>query len=158
YFRDPKLFWFVANNPTLMRKIPANIAAIADVMIARGVEQADLDYALELVMSNGQRGPRQGELTAVLLRAGATATPHAIVVALAHWCSAPVEMLLDRGLAMTAPIAAGLGRAHELARLLARATPAERQEALGLAVINQHVEAARLCLDAGADVNAFLPV
>src|SRR5262245_7731433 len=28
YFRDPKLFWFVANNPTVMQKVPANIAAI----------------------------------------------------------------------------------------------------------------------------------
>ena len=35
-----------------MQKVPANIAAIAQAMIARGVEQADLDYTLELVISN----------------------------------------------------------------------------------------------------------
>jgi ankyrin repeat protein len=32
------------------------------------------------------------------------------------------------------------------------------QLAFGLAVINRQVHAARLCLEAGADVNAFLPV
>src|SRR5256885_1057585 len=40
YFRDPKLFWFIANNPTLMRKVPANIVDIGRARIARGVEQA----------------------------------------------------------------------------------------------------------------------
>ena len=53
YFRDPKLFWFIANNPKLMRKVPANIADIGRAMIERGVEKADLDYTLELVMSSG---------------------------------------------------------------------------------------------------------
>ena len=63
YFRDPKLFWFIAGNPTLVRKMPANIADIAQVMIARGVEQADLDCTLELVMSSGdlrQQGLQAG--------------------------------------------------------------------------------------------------
>ena len=52
YFRDPKLFWFIANNPTLMATMPANIVEIAEAMIARGAETADLDYALELVMTS----------------------------------------------------------------------------------------------------------
>ena len=65
YFRDPKLFWFIAGNPALVRKMPANIADIAQVMIARGVEQADLDYALELVMSSG--GLRQPGLQVALV-------------------------------------------------------------------------------------------
>jgi len=69
-----------------------------------------------------------------------------------------VHALLDHGLAMTAPIAAALGRNSELAGLLAGASADDRQTALGLAVINRQVEAARLCLDAGADVNRALPV
>ena len=36
--------------------MPANIVEIGRAMIARGVEQADLDYTLELVMSNSQSG------------------------------------------------------------------------------------------------------
>jgi ankyrin repeat protein len=70
----------------------------------------------------------------------------------------PILLLLDRGLAMTAPIAAALGRIQALATLLPDASPEDKQEALGMAVINRHPEAARLCLDAGADPNGFLPV
>ena len=59
---------------------------------------------------------------------------------------------------MTAPIAAAFGRDDELARLLPQASMEDRQMAFGLAVINRRLNAARLCLDAGADVNAYLPV
>ena len=160
YFRDPKLFWFVANNPTLTRKLSATIVAIARTMIARGVPRSDLDYALELVMSNGNVPDRgvQIPLLAALVDAGATASPRSIVVALAHWETRPVEALLERGAALTAPIAAALGRDEALAALLPAASPADLQDSLGLAVINRRLEAARLCLAAGADASAFLPV
>ncbi len=160
YFRDPKLFWFIANNPTLMRRMPANIVAIGAAMIARGVAQVDLDVTLGLVMSNGlsHKQTRQPELVAMLVDAGARATPNDVKVALAHKCLAPIRTLLARGFALTAPVAAALGRDTELGALLADASPQERQDALALAVINGEVEAARLCLDAGADVDAFMPV
>jgi hypothetical protein len=160
YFRDPKLFWFIASNPTLVRKIPANITDIAGVMIARGVEQADLDCTLELVMSGAdlRKQGLQVSLVAVLVDAGATATPQAIRVALAHGEVEPILALLDRGMAMTAPIAAALGRNDALQSLLVDASPDDRQEALGMAVINRRLEAARLCLDAGGDPNRPLPV
>ncbi len=160
YFRDPKLFWFVANNPTLMRSVPANIADLARAMIVRGVEQADLDYALELAMSSGEKGwnGHQNELLSTLVDAGAKATPRAILVVLAHKCFPPVKLLLDRGMAVTLPIAAALGRTSEVRHLLPEASAQERQDALGLAIITGEREAARLCLDAGADANAVLPV
>jgi len=160
YFRDPKLFWFIANNPTVMQKVPANIAAITQAMIDRGVEQADLDNTLELVISNSDEimGGHQAEVLATLLAGGAKASPWALVVALAHWQHAPVQALLDHGVPMTAPVAAALGRNDELAALLPRTSAEDRQTALGLAVINRQLEAARLCLDAGGDVNSLLPV
>jgi len=158
YFRDPKLFWFIANNPTLMRKVPANIVDIGEAMIAHGVEQADLDCTLELVMSSGSLEGRQAGLITLLIEAGANATPQAIRVALAHLVVEPILLLLDRGMAMTAPMAAALGRTQALASLLVDASPEERQEALGMAVINRQVETARMCLDAGGDPNGFLPV
>ena len=160
YFRDPKLFWFIANNPTLMKEVPNNIAAIGRIMIALGVTQADLDTTLELIMTAGHAlgGGHQAELIALLLEAGAKATPKAIVATLAHWGLEPIELLLARGARMTAAMAAAMGRTAELARLLPRASAERRQEALGLAVINRQIEAARLCLDAGSDPNAFLPV
>jgi ankyrin repeat protein len=160
YFRDPKLFWFIANNPNLRRHMPPNIVESTRAMIARGVEKGDLDYALELVMTNGQARPedKQNDLIALLLEAGATPTAQAIVMTLAHMQLDPVRLVLARGVALTAPIAAAMGHMRELPALLTPASPEERQQAFGLAVINRQMEAARLCLDAGADVNAFLPV
>jgi hypothetical protein len=93
-----------------------------------------------------------------LLAAGARATPDAIDVALAHQEREAVAALLRAGYPSTAPIAAGLGRTDELPALLAGATRQEANRALGLAVINDQPYAARLALDAGADVGAFLPV
>src|SRR6202035_604244 len=46
----------------------------------------------------------------------------------------------------------------ELASLIEHASPEDRQLGFGLAVINLRLEAARLCLDAGADPQQFLPV
>lgn len=159
YFRDPRLFWFIANNPTLMKNVPNNIDAIAKSMIARGVAQEDLDYTIMLAMSAGETlGEKLLDLTAVLLDGGAKATSEVVLIALAHWVLEPVHLLLDRGAPMTPAIAASFGKTAELVKLVGSATADDRQDAFGLAVINRQVEAARICLDAGADVNAPLPV
>ena len=42
YFSNPKLFWFVANNPNLAKRLPDNILEVMEVMIARGVATGDL--------------------------------------------------------------------------------------------------------------------
>jgi ankyrin repeat protein len=160
YFRDPKLFWFVANNPILVKPMPRNIVTIAQVMLKRGIEQADLDYTLMLAMS-GNAAREQGlqvPLLVALVDAGGTPTASAIDAALGHREVKPIEALLARGFPLDAAIAAALGRDRELAALLQEADPAQRQRAFGLAVINHQREAARLCLAAGADANAFLPV
>jgi ankyrin repeat protein len=160
YFRDPKLFWFIANNPTLMKRMPDNIVEVAETMIARGVDKADLDYALELVMTSSPAREQglQIPLLERLMKAGATPTSKAIDVTLAHWELAPIRALLRGGHPMTAPIAAALGQADRLQALLRESSPEEIQNAFGMAVINRQTEAARLALDAGADVNGFLPV
>jgi ankyrin repeat protein len=160
YFRDPKLFWFIANNPTLMKRMPDNIVEVAETMIDRGVDKADLDYALELVMTSlpAREQGLQIPLLEQLMKAGATPTAKAIDVTLAHWELAPIQALLQAGHPMTAPIAAALGRTDRLEALLREASAEEIQNVFGMAVINRQVEAARLALDAGADVNGFLPV
>ena len=160
YFRDPRLFWFIANNPTLMQRMPDNIVEIAETMIARGVDKADLDYALELVMTSlpAREQGLQIPLLERLMKAGAAPTARAIDVTLAHWELEPIQALLRAGHPMTAPIAAALGRTDRLETLLREASPEEVQNALGMAVINRQNEAARQALDAGADVNAYLPV
>lgn len=160
YFRDPKLFWFIANNPTLMKRMPDNIVEIAETMIVRGVDKADLDYALELVMTSSPAREQglQIPLLERLMKAGATPTAKAIDVTLAHWELAPIRVLLRGGHPVTAPIAAALGQTDRLEELLREASAADVQNAFGMAVINRQTEAARLALDAGADVNGFLPV
>lgn len=159
YFSDPKLFWFIANNPTLIPAPPPNIVAIARLMIARGVEQADLTYALELVMTDAQTPrPMQIALAALLLEAGAEVSRQAMLMTLGHGQTAVVEWLVAQGRPLDAATAAGLGRDEALAVLLVEATEAERQDALALAVINRQTEAARLALAAGADPNRFMPV
>jgi ankyrin repeat protein len=94
----------------------------------------------------------------VLLDAGATVTPNAITVTLAHRETAPVERLLAAGQPMTLEIAAATGRIDDARRLLPGASPGEVQSSLGMAAINGQVEAARLALEAGADPDGFVPV
>ena len=158
YFSDPRLIWFVANNPSLVQPPPPNIVEAAKLMIARGARQTDLEYTLELAMT-GDGLPRELQLALVgtLVEAGAVATPSAIVMTLGHRQTAPIEWLLDRGLEPTVAIAAGLGRVGALRGLLATATMEETSDALALAVINRQIETARICLEAGADPNRFMP-
>jgi len=160
YFGDPKLFWFIANNPTLVKPMPANMVDVAAAMIARGVDKGDLDYALELVMtsSTAREQGLQIPLVKVLLKAGAAPTEQAIDVTLGHCELAPILALLEAGHPMTAPIAAALGRTDLLPALLMHATSEDIQRALGLAAINSQTEAVRLALDAGADPDHFVPV
>ncbi|HEY0382244.1 MAG TPA: ankyrin repeat domain-containing protein [Candidatus Elarobacter sp.] len=160
YFLDPKLFWFVANNPTLVETMPSNIVDVARVMIERGVAQADLDYALELTMS-GSAARQQGlqlPLMRALLAAGAQPSRHGIAVTAAYHELEPLRGLVAGGHPMSAPIAAALGADDQLRALLPSAEREDVQAAFALAAVNGHLEAVRLALDAGADVNAYLPV
>jgi peptide-methionine (S)-S-oxide reductase len=160
YFTDPKLFWFVANNPTFAQRMPPNMADVAQVMIDRGVEQADLDGALALTMtsSSAREHGQQLPLVRVLLAAGAKPTRDVIVTAAGHRELDALRALLDGGHPMSVPLAAALGADEQLRAMLPDASREDIQTAFGLAVINEHVQAVRLALDAGADIDAFLPV
>jgi peptide-methionine (S)-S-oxide reductase len=160
YFRDPKLVWFVANNPTLVETMPQNIAEIARAMIVRGAEKDDLTYALGLVMSSlvARVQGVQGPLMRVLLEGGAVVGRSEILAAAAHGQFEPLRELLALGFPMTATIAAALGDDAALARVLPEATQEEIQDAFSMAVINGRLEAAKMTLDAGADIHAYMAV
>ncbi|MBD5606857.1 MAG: ankyrin repeat domain-containing protein, partial [Candidatus Eremiobacteraeota bacterium] len=160
YFRDPKLVWYVANNPETTARMAPNVVEIAGVMLARGIDRDDLETTLGLVASSSSAREQghQRALIRVLLDAGARATRETILVAAAHGELDALRAFLDFGSAMDAPIAAAFGDTAALARLVSDANADDVREAFGLAVINRHVEAARIALDAGADVDAFLPV
>ena len=57
YFHEPRLLWFVAENPIRNESLPDNIAEVAQCIIDRqrvhsgGTLQRDLDYTLKLVTS-----------------------------------------------------------------------------------------------------------
>ena len=82
-----------------MKRMPDNIVEVAEAMIARGVDKADLDYALELVMTSSPAREQglQIPLVELLLRAGATATTQAIAMTLGHRELAPIRALLRAG-------------------------------------------------------------
>jgi ankyrin repeat protein len=155
YFLDPQLLWFVANNPTLVETMPATIRDVTRMLLARGA--VGLDYTLELVMTSAAAREQGHQLALIqtLRAAGASPTPRAIDMALAHHELAAVHAL---GLPLTASIAAATGRADDLRGLLVNAAPALALTALAQAVINGHSATARVALGAGADVNAFLPL
>lgn len=159
YFRDPRLLWFVADNPTLVAAMPANSVALAAAIIDAGAERADLEYTLGLVMTSlpARRQGLQRPLMRLLLERGA-AMPDDLRSVLAHHERDAVAALLEMGLALTAPIAAGMGRTAELPALLAAADRGQVDLALSLAVINRETAAARQCLEAGADPERPLAV
>lgn len=160
YFADPKLFWFIANNPTLIPASPPNIAAITRLMVARGVAQGDLNYALALTATNQMMPrPMQIELAGLLLDSGAGLSRDGVLGALGHGQIGVIGWMVDeRGQPLDAPTAAGLGRTGVLAAMLTSGSDQDRQDALALATINQKPEAVRLALAAGADPNAFMPI
>ncbi|MEA3016775.1 MAG: hypothetical protein QOI38_1497, partial [Sphingomonadales bacterium] len=160
YFLDPRLFWFVADNPAWMKRMPANIVEVAEAMIGRGVEKADLDYALELVMtsSSAREEGRQLPLMRALLAAGGAPSAGSIEMALAHGELEPVRALVKLGWPTTAPIAAAFGETGRLRERLGSASTEERQSALAMAVINAKPEAVAAALGSGADPDAFKPV
>lgn len=157
YFLDPKLFWFIANNPTLIETLPANTPEAARAMIARGVARADLDYTLGLVMtsSSARKDGLQIPLVALLVEAGGTIDPASLGGVLGHGETEVVEHLVAGGMRLTAPVAAALDRLDVLPDLLRGASQAEIDEALDLAVINNRTAAARMALEAGADPDRF---
>jgi ankyrin repeat protein len=160
YFLDPKLFWFVANNPTRVERMPENIAEVAQGMIDRGVDRSDLDYALGLTMTSrvAREQGHQRSLMRTMLAAGARPTRDEIVASAAYRELDAIRALLDGGYPIDAPIAAALGDTEHLPALLSGASPDDVQTAFGLAAINGQLGAVRLALEAGADVNALMPV
>jgi ankyrin repeat protein len=160
YFSNPKLLWFVADNPNLIEKMPVNTIDITAAIIDAGAEKEDLDYTLGLVMTSrpAREQHLQRPLINLLVSRGATVTTDAILSTLGHGEIDAVHALLDAGLPLTTPIAAGIGWGAKLKSLLTEATDTEIHAALSMAVINRQLDAARLCIQAGADMNRFMVV
>ncbi len=111
-----------------------------------------------MTSSAAREQEQQLPLMRVLIAAGANPDRDAIVMAAGHGELEALREVVEGDQPMSVLIAAALGADEQLHALLHGASPDDVQTAFGLAVINGRVQAARLALDAGADINARLPV
>lgn len=160
FFKDPFLLWFVAEDPVRAGTLPANIAEIAQVIIAaarrarpRGMAK-QLDYALSLVAWSwiAARCGVQLALLDVLLDAGA-ASKGGPENALVNGHEAAAAHLVSRGVPLTLATALCLGRLDEARVLAAKAPAREKQFALVLAALNGKAAGVAEALALGADLN-----
>ncbi len=158
YFRSPTLLEFIAENPVRHGSLPANIVEITRVILQAEPAIAARTEALILVATG--RIPRernvQTDLIALLCEHGADPTPALLPAAVHGECEA-VYALLRHGAKLDLPVAAALGRAHDFARLLETAAPAERHLALALAAQFGHTGLVQTLLDAGEDPSRYNP-
>jgi ankyrin repeat protein len=138
--------------------MPANIVQLTEAIINAGATIEDMNYTMELVMTGTPARHQQLQIPLMKLLLDRGASAGDLLSVLAHRELEPVRFLIDNGVALTAAIAAALGRVDKLPGLLAAANSSEKTTALGIAVINQQLSAARLCVEAGADMNEYLPV
>jgi hypothetical protein len=161
FFARPYLLWFVAEDPVRNRRLPGNIAAIAQLIIdaarreSPGNLQEQVDYALTLVSWSfvARDCKVQLPLIDVLVDAGARPADNANN-ALVNGNLAAAERLVERGATVTLAAALALDRWDEADRLMASASRDQKQFAFVLSALNGRTEALRRLVDAGVDVNA----
>ncbi|MGI9479992.1 MAG: ankyrin repeat domain-containing protein [Hyphomicrobiaceae bacterium] len=164
YFANPKLIWFVAENPVRNDTLPANISAVVETLVAVARQhgladlKADLDYTLALVASGrvAREAGVQDALIETLTRAGAD-PDGAVNAALGHREIAAAECLLRCGAEMTVQLAAGLDRTADVARLAVGCDRDALQEALTLAAVTGAADVVSVVVAQGADPKAFNP-
>ncbi len=158
YFENPSLLEFVVENPTRHGKMPENIAAVTEVILEAGVDQAALETTLALVATSSVAHAcgKQDALIDLLCDWGAD-PGSAIHAAILHAGAAAARTLIRRGAKVDLPVAA-LGTAENFKRMLPTATAEERHLALAVAAQYCRVEIVRILLDAGEDPNRFNPV
>jgi hypothetical protein len=160
FFQRPYLLWFVAEDPVRNGRLPANIAAIARVIIdaarREGASniQEQLDYALTLVSWSwiARQCDVQIPLIDVLVDAGANPDGNP-ENALVNRNFSAAERLLERGASLTLATALCLGRWDDIDGLLATATERQKQFAFVLSALNGRSEALRRMIRAGVDLD-----
>jgi len=158
YFAQPKLLWFIAENPVRTGTLPANIVDITELLIAltkqAGVTtlQEDLVTTLALVASGriARETGHQQQLLETLTQAGADPNG-AVLAALGHRETTAASHLLRAGAKLTLCLAAGLNRINDVIRQAPKGTRDDLQEALTIAAFNGHADIVAILLRHGAD-------
>jgi hypothetical protein len=159
YFRNPSLLEFIAENPVRHGKLPKNIVDVAKAILGAGVERAALNETLMLVATGSVARESGTQIALIDLLCDHGADPDSAVEAAAlHGELQSVEELIQRGARVTLPIAAALGRAEEVRRMLPKSDHEQRHLAFALAAQFNRVEIVRMLLDAGEDPNRYHPV
>lgn len=160
FFQRPYLLWFVAEDPVRNGKLPANIAAVARVIIdaarreAASTLQEQLDYALTLVSWSwiARQSGVQIDLIDALVDAGAV-TDGNPNNALVNGNFAAADHLIKSGAKVTLAAALCLGR-DEFDSLLTTASEHQKQFSFVLSALNGKADALRRMIRAGVDLNA----
>jgi peptide-methionine (S)-S-oxide reductase len=161
YFRQPYLLYFIADNPVRTGTRPVNITDIAAVIIhtvqqhAPDTLQKQLNYTLSLVATSSTCRVCGVQLTLMDLLLDAGAIASGALDALAHSNVTAAKHLLERGEALTLPVAACLGLTGSVERLAAVADERVREVALVAAAFYGQTDVISLLLKTGVDVNAF---
>jgi len=159
YFRNPTLLEFIAENPSRRGSLPANIAAVAKVILEAGFTQCALDQALALVASSNIASKCGVQVPLIDLLCDYGADPNGATRTAAMYREFDgVKALIRRGARVDLVVAAALGRLEEIRRLLPSSSGEDRHWALALASQFGHVEIARILLDAGEEPNRYNPV
>lgn len=160
FFARPYLLWFVAEDPVLNDRLPANVVDVIAVITAAvrrdapGSLQEQLDSTLPLVCWSGVAARCGVQLAMIdaLIDAGAAPAGNAHN-ALVNGHIAAAEHLVARGGDLTLATALCLGRLDEVPRLAAAASPAERQFAFVLAALNGRADAVTWMARDGVPIN-----
>jgi hypothetical protein len=158
YFRSPTLLEFVAENPIRHGKLPANIVAIAGVILAAGADQSSITRAAGLVATG--RVTRdcgvQTQLLDLLCEHGAD--PQAAIHGAAGGGEHEAAIaLIRRGAKIDLPVAAALGLFSEFNELFPSSTAKDRHLALAMAARFGHAELVSLLLRSGEEPSRYNP-
>ncbi len=158
YFQNPALLAFIAENPIRNARLPDNIVAVAETVMAAGASPEAISETLGLVCSGRvvRETGVQGPLIQALCRGGADPDA-AMLPALGHGEFAAVEALIDAGATVDLSVAAATNRAAASA-LIGAADAETRHRALALAAQHGHAGMVRLMLEHGEDPNRYNPV
>lgn len=173
--RATLLHYLAANGVESCRqRSPANAVEIAKILLDAGADPNALQDSYggrntTLAMLVSSSHPREAgvlvPLIDTLIDYGASVEPlgegrcaDPVMTAIIHGSLEAALALERRGARADAlPVAAGLGRAGEVGRLLSSSSAGERHSALAAAAQHGHTEVVGLLIEAGEDVNRFNP-
>ncbi len=135
YFGKPTLLEFTAENPHRNGKLPPNIVAIAEVILAAGADKHSASKTLELVASGNvaRQQSLQIRLIELLGKYGADLNA-AMPAALVHGEFEAVETLLRLGARLDLPVAAAIGRTELAESLLPSSSKEDMHPGAGVCV------------------------